>query len=789
MNDSSSRASHAILNRLCWISLLIWIVAGGSGCRTGGTSPRPSLSSIDRCVENNGLQIIETDTGYRLVWNEIERASISVPTLRHRSPVSIKMTPVEDEWIKVCLRWNVPRNVKQDELAVQFDLQFDPDFWWAPHLTPEEGYIIAQHVFRAPAIIAQKERLTWVLVPDLDRVGQQADYPWFMDYDARSKQVWLGLSDSEIPKHVLFKKKPGMTFAPGSVELGFYIAVYEDDAEVRNPWSKVTHFLWQQWARPRLATGEPIEAPMERYARHTYDWAFQQWKDVVWQEFTLDERRVGAPQFIVNYSQSPNFPGQWHQREFLSIWNQAWFSSLRSASGVFRYARETDSVDLLEKARLTKALALAAPMQDGLFPSVIRTPNVVDEIEGKKYARPKDWQSDPWQWAYWTNSNRRPWNYGIQGDWYHILDSSWTCLLMLQWHEQLEADPRLVDFSKTYAERLLTLQDEQGFFPGWLHPETFEPGPVMNQTPETSVSVTFLLKLAEITGEAKYRDAALKAMEAVLEQIVPQGRWEDFETYWSCCSWGRDTHVGKKVERNAMFKQNSLSIFYTAEALLECYRQTGEKRYLQWGRRTLDELSMMQQVWQPPYIYVPALGGFGVMNADGEWTDSRETLFAELFLDYYRETGDPHLFERGVAALRSGFIMMYCPENPRAKVQWEKRYPWFGPEDYGFTIENYGHGGKTDPEGGGIGPFTIYDWGNGAASEAYNRIHDHYGDVYIDRARGQGFGVDGIAVERTAEGWELTDLLNQPRTVRIVTSDGAERSIPLDHRCVMKEDD
>ena len=24
-------------------------------------------------------------------------------------------------------------------------------------------------------------------------------------------------------------------------------------------------------------------------------------------------------------------------------------------------------------------------------------------------------------------------------------------------------------------------------------------------------------------------------------------------------------------------------------------------------------------MWQPPFIRVPALGGFGVMNGDGEW--------------------------------------------------------------------------------------------------------------------------------------------------------------------------
>ena len=57
---------------------------------------------------------------------------------------------------------------------------------------------------------------------------------------------------------------------------------------------------------------------------------------------------------------------------------------------------------------------------------------------------------------------------------------------MLRWHAELEPDDRLVAYARTYGERLVRLQDAAGFFPGWLHPETHAPGPVMNQTPETS---------------------------------------------------------------------------------------------------------------------------------------------------------------------------------------------------------------------------------------------------------------------------------------------------------------
>jgi hypothetical protein len=81
-----------------------------------------------------------------------------------------------------------------------------------------------------------------------------------------------------------------------------------------------------------------------------------------------------------------------------------------------------------------------------------------------------------------------------------------------------------------------------------------------------------------------------------------------------------------------------------------------------------------------------------------------------------------------MAALKSSFSMMYCPENPITKEQWEIVYPFFNEKDYGFMMENYGHSGYTSPEGDGIGVFTIYDWGNGAASEAYNKIRDHYGE-------------------------------------------------------------
>jgi hypothetical protein len=145
---------------------------------------------------------------------------------------------------------------------------------------------------------------------------------------------------------------------------------------------------------------------------------------------------------------------------------------------------------------------------------------------------------------------------------------------------------------------------------------------------------------------------------------------------------------------------------------------------------------MMQASWQPPTMHVSVLGGFGVMNADGEWNDARASLFAELIVRYGQVLELDEYVERGLAALRSSFVMMYCPENPTTRALWEKKYPFFGPEDYGFTMENYGHDGVADADGAGLGEFTIYDWGNGAAAEAFERMRDHLGDaVILGRAR------------------------------------------------------
>ncbi|MDQ2799087.1 MAG: hypothetical protein M3Y13_05525, partial [Armatimonadota bacterium] len=464
--------------------------------------------------------------------------------------------------------------------------------------------------------------------------------------------------------------------------------------------------------------------------------------------FSIGSRRCGAPVFIVDVAQHPSIPldkRKW--REQKSVWNQLWFSNQRCANGLLRYARQTHSPDLEKRAFAMTQVALAAPQTDGLFPSVYTA-------GGGGYSLYKD--TPGWKDAHWTNSDRRP--PGVTAQACHILDAAYTARLLLEWHDLVPKETEAVPYVRRFADRLCELQRPSGAFPGWVEPDGKVPS-ALAEGPESAMGATLLLEMSHrFPQEARYRAAAVKALHYLETGPVRQSRWEDFETYFSCSRWGGD-HLGQVVPRNGVYKSNSLSPFWCAEAFLAGYHLLHDAHYLTLGRRCLDELSLYQQVWNPPWIPAACHGGFGVMNGDGEWDDARQSLFAPLYLDYYAATGHNEYFERGVAALRASFAMLYCPENVQVRRAYEHAHPEFGPESYGFMMENIAHGGPgTDV----IGPFTIFTWGNGAALSTAALIHDHYGDIYVDSARQAAFGIDGCTASVENGAVHVHDRFNRP---------------------------
>lgn len=60
-----------------------------------------------------------------------------------------------------------------------------------------------------------------------------------------------------------------------------------------------------------------------------------------------------------------------------------------------------------------------------------------------------------------------------------------------------------------------------------------------------------------------------------------------------------------------MYKQCNFSMFWTTEALYECYNLTKDTRYLKYGQRVLDEMLMTQASWQPPICMLMFLVDLG----------------------------------------------------------------------------------------------------------------------------------------------------------------------------------
>ncbi|MGH7294538.1 MAG: hypothetical protein ACRELB_06390 [Polyangiaceae bacterium] len=581
------------------------------------------------------------------------------------------------------------------ELAVVHPL-CSPAHVWVPHLAPQAGNVMGDRVFRCPAVIISDDEIAIAFVVDVDEVRTATGWRPWLDYDHPRSTVTLGAGAYRADGHVFFVREPA---SPGSTEhasIRLHVLASTRAGDLENPYGMPARWCWERWGRPGLLRAEspPVSAHLDRIVR----WAFSRegWGESVWQPVELDGEQAGAPVFIVDVSRHPSVPpARRTWREPRSIWNQAWFSTQRCANGLLRHARQVASRDLEQRANQMTAIALAAPQTAGLFPSVLLA-------------------DDRGAWR-WTGSDRRPATATARAC--HLVDAAFTCRKLVEWHA-LTADARAAAYVDRFAARLVSLQRPSGAFPGWIEPDGHVPDELA-EGPESAVSVALLLEL----GRPEWRDAALRGA-SFLEGVTREGRWEDFETYYSCARWGAPGQIGRRVARNGVYKQNTLSIFWSAEAFLLAWRATGDGAWLRLARRCVDELSLYQSVWDPPSLPAPAHGGFGVMNADAEWNDARQSLFAPLYLELGRELGDDELIERGVSALRASFSMLYCPENAALARAYEERFPFFGPESYGFMMENQGHD-PSEP----IGTFSIFSWGNGSALAAAATVRDLYPEI------------------------------------------------------------
>lgn len=626
-----------------------------------------------------------------------------------------------------------------------FALGLPLDYAWAPNLRPADDMVIGDHVFRAPAVIVLKDGVWAALLPDLDalkRLREARQTCLELDIAGRERAAFgYGLKRYEPIQHTYYRHAPSMLSTPPAGPISFayelLLAAGSDRAEALRT---VTAYQWRRYAPSYLEKALPQTIPFRDYADYTYP-TVQQVGEYV--EFKIENEVVGGFKALEH--------GGYFRTPQPIVWNQAWFNGLRSAYGMWHFGARLGRKDWQVRAQRVKAWTLKAPQTRGLFPAIYA------------YEAGEWWGSPPR-----LNGGRHR---------VHTSSAAWTATWLLWWDRDLQRDRKAVEYARALGDFLVDAQLPSGAIPAWfdLPPDGVgDPVPVetLKESAETAGAALFLGELAGHQEEARYKDALIRACDFLLAEVVPQMKYWDFETFWSC-SWKPldlcDPHTG-------ILPHNNLSAYWTAHALLRAFELTGEERYLTGCQEVVDVLSLYQQVWNPPWLDLYTFGGFGVMNTDGEWNDSRQAVFAPLYLDLYRVVGEPEYFQRGVAALRASFALMAVPENKEVSPHTWGAYP------VGLSPENFAHGGINGTHGR-----SDFGWGAGGALAAAALVERRFGGVYVDTARGRAFGIDGCRVvgytasDKGVE-IEVEEQLGRNRSIVVASDDGRRVSASLRSR-------
>ncbi|MEX2116211.1 MAG: hypothetical protein WEB37_04940 [Bacteroidota bacterium] len=600
-----------------------------------------------------------------------------------------------------------------------FALRGPLDFVYTPQLRPEPDDVIADHTFRAPAFMMQKGARFAAMIPDLatidgkNRVSRTgAD----VQVDGLLPMMSFGLLPWEKKNHVYYSHSETSlaTVPPGKLEYGYFLYV-SASAPDRKGYQDVVRFHWEQFGHKNfLDPIGPQSYPFATYVRKA------------WYEFVpmvaLDATYQGK-QITLLRQERLAWSNKLHKAANNDNWFNVWFNSLRTAYGMYLYARDAKDDRLKQQALGNLNLALLAPQKEGIAPSVF----YVDSSGGH-------WIAD------------HAWGGIRNGTAYAMFHNAWTGYWLLQWSNILpERRAEIIGYTGRLADFLVRKQAPSGVIPSWYDPKTLEAVPELrDENAETAGAALFLAEYHRRTGQRKYLEAAERAMTYIAKEIVPDNKWFDYETFFSCSRKQLgffDSHTGQHP-------QNTLSMHQAAEAFLSLYELTGKQEYKDQGIAVMDYLCLYQQIWSPEWLSCELMGGFGVQNTDGEWSDSRQGYFAVTLIRYYELTGKQEYFERGVAALRAMFSLFESPQSPR-------------------TAENYAHAAADQLAG-----VTGLHWGTGSSVVSVHLICQKYGDAFVDVAGQWGVGIDGcrissVRVNGTTIDVSIADNVATPRNIRV----------------------
>lgn len=600
------------------------------------------------------------------------------------------------------------------------------DFVFTPQLRPESEHVIADHVFRSPALMMQEQGYFAALVPDIGTIDvkdrlirttgdlqiETTDRPFF----SYGLQNWIPEPYRLRNTHVFYVSPDSLApvLSDTTISIAFQLFL-RADASPREGFREVVRHHWAGSGSVNIQKAQgPQSEPFSSYIGKAW---YQFLPDIA-----LDVEYQGKPVTLLRQARLA-WSNKMHKAADNDSWFNVWFNALRTAYGMYLHGEAVADHELSRRAVNVLNLALLAPQKEGLAPSIF----YYDSTGGH-------WVADH-AWGGIDGGKDLP-----------MFHNAWTCYWLLQWIDLApERESEILGYTKAFADFLLAHQQESGVIPSWYDPESLvAAGPLRDENAETAGAALFLSEYYKRTREINYLSAAERSMQYITDSVLPQQKWFDYETFFSCSR----KPLGFYDPYTHQHPQNTLSMQQAAEAYYELYELTGKTEYRDRGIAVIDYLCLYQQVWSPKWLSCELFGGFGVQNTDAEWSDSRQGYFAVTLMHYYELTGEKEYFERGVAALRAMFSLFESPTSPR-------------------TAENYAHSGYNQPAG-----VTGMHWGTGSSVVSIHLITGRYGDAYVDMKGGWGVGVDGCRIPAVAIGGssvrvEVLNNLSESRTIKL----------------------
>ncbi|MBI5939825.1 MAG: hypothetical protein HY859_05300 [Caulobacterales bacterium] len=598
----------------------------------------------------------------------------------------IRRIAVEGAWLRVTTRLEPAKPLRLRAFADQYRASRAPDWSYSPSV----GGFNPDAKYKTPLIISQAGRNAVGIIPELAALDRKVlgICPHALDLDVPGGPLLtVGYMPAKRLRHTVYAADGEQSWELQGPLENSYLLQLTADAEPGQAFRQAVRLHWSRYGR-----AEQARAGEQQQGRKTGGFAkLDLWDS--WRPFTWTSES-GAQWLEMPLPGGGTGGAVSTQRPDRSLYFTSWFNSLRTAVGMGLYAKRSGDTEALRRARQTLDLALALPGKGGAFKCI-----AVPRPDGATVW----WAGDGQLWSVKTG--------------YLGYDMSWTAYWLLKWRAAgLPGSEAILPRCPALADFLLAHQDPDGLIANRYHEDGSADEKMSRQLrAETGPIALFLLELNTQAPDPKLVAAAVKALAFMDREVVATRQWYDFETFFSC-----NSRPETFDERTKQWPVNNLALSQTVTAYLKAWQATRDRHWLDQGEHVLDYLLLFQQCWTNPSprmhpMTSPTmlLGGFTTQNADGEWSDSRQSQIGNALLDWYRETGKAEYLERGIAALRSQF-----PVSPD---------------------ENWAHEGW-----GGHSVVSSFHWGTGSGMAGIELEEDFLRDAIVDLRAEVGVGVNGL---------------------------------------------